>query len=89
MNSPMLIKLNKKNYDLLKSIDFSSFESLEVSLKFNDKELTFETDNIMMLQIALNYEISLNGMTKDQEECTVYGRKLYALYDEIIYLIER
>lgn len=88
MDNRTSFKLSKKNYDLLKSIDFSSFESLEVSLKFNDKDLTFETDDIMMLQIALNYEISLNGLTKDQEECTEYGRKLYALYDEIYYQIE-
>lgn len=83
-----MYKLSKSNYDLLKSIDFSSFESLNVKLKFNDKDLTFETDDILTLQIALNYEISLNGMSDDQEECTEYGRKLYALYDEIIEQIE-
>lgn len=83
-----MYKLSKRNYDLLKSIDFSSFESLNVKLKFNDKDLTFETDDILTLQIALNYEISLNGMSDAQEECTEYGRKLYALYDEIIEQIE-
>lgn len=80
-----MYKLNKTNYELLKGIDFSSFE---FSLMFNDDGLTFDTDDVFTLQIALNYEISLNGMTDDQMECTEYGRKLYALYDAIIEQIE-
>lgn len=80
-----MYKLSKANFELLKSIDFSSFE---FSLTFSDDDLTFETDDVFALQIALNYEISLNGMTDDQMECTEYGRKLYSLYDEIIDQIE-
>ena len=85
MNSPMLIKLNKKNYNLLKSIDFSPFD---FKITFNDDNLTFDTDDVFALQIALNYEISLNGMTDDQMECTDYGRELYALYDVILDQVE-
>lgn len=85
MNSPMLIKLNKKNYDLLKSIDFSPFD---FKISFHDDNLTFDTDDVLSLQIALNYEISLNGMTDDQMECTEYGRELYALYDVILDQVE-
>lgn len=77
-----MYKLNKSEYELLKSLDFSLFDAVSVS--FNDAEQSFETDDILSLQIALNYEISLNGMTEDQEECTEYGRKLYALYDAIL-----
>lgn len=80
-----MYKLSKTNYDLLKSIDFSPFE---FKITFNDDSLTFDTDDVFALQIALNYEISLNGMTDDQMECTDYGRKLYSLYDEIIDQIE-
>lgn len=85
MNNCTSFKLSKEYYDLLKSIDFSSFE---FKITFNDDSLTFDTDDVFALQIALNYEISLNGMTDDQMECTEYGRELYALYDVILDQIE-
>lgn len=42
-----------------------------------------ETDNLRLLLILLNEEISSNGMTDDQQDVNNYGRTLYVLYDEL------
>lgn len=80
-------KLSKENYDLLKNCHFAELWDIteDLILQFNDEECSFETNNVRELQILLNYEISLYGMTDDQMECTENGRALYALYDEIHY----
>ena len=75
-----MIKLDKKSYGLLKSIDLSEMGD---HISFNDAELSFETDNLRLLQIILNEEIVTKGM-KNQNEVTEYGRALYALYDAIL-----
>ena len=43
-----------------------------------------EIDSLRELLILLNEEISLAGMTIDQQEVNDYGRALYALYDELL-----
>lgn len=80
-------KLSKENYALLKGCHLAELWDVtdNLILQFNDEECSFETNNVRELQILLNYEISLYGMTDDQMECTEYGRALYALYDEIHY----
>ena len=45
-----------------------------------------EIDSLRELLILLNEEISLAGMTIDQQEVNDYGRALYALYDELLAL---
>lgn len=42
-----------------------------------------ETDDLRLLLILLNEEISSYGMTDDQQDVNDYGRALYALYDEL------
>ena len=75
-----MIKLDKKSYDLLRSIDLSEMEGI---ITFNDDDMSFETEDLRLLQIILNEEIVTKGM-KDQNEVTEHGRALYALYDAIL-----
>ena len=42
-----------------------------------------ETDDLRLLLILLNEEISSRGMADDQQDVNDYGRALYALYDEL------
>ncbi len=42
-----------------------------------------ETDDLRLLLILLNEEISSCGMTDDQQNVNDFGRALYALYDEL------
>lgn len=42
-----------------------------------------ETDDLRLLLILLNEEISSYGMTDDQQDVNDYGRTLYALYNEL------
>ena len=42
-----------------------------------------ETDDLRLLLILLNEEISSYGMTDDQQDVNDYGRTLYTLYDEL------
>ena len=74
--------LSKKNYDLLKQIDFTEMGQ---SLVFNDGSLSFDTDSIRLLEVIITEEITTKGMKRGQQECNEYGRRLYDLYDEIYY----
>ena len=42
-----------------------------------------EIDDLRLLLILLNEEISSCGMTDDQQDVNDYGRTLYALYNEL------
>ena len=74
--------LSKKSYDLLRNIDLSEMGN---SIRFNNDNCFFETDNVRLLEIILTEEIAVKGMKKGQEECNEYGRAIYGLYDEIYY----
>ena len=74
--------LSKENYDLFKKIDFSEMGN---SLVMDEEKLSFETDDIGLLEIIITEEIATKGMDENQELCNEYGRKLYGLYDEIYY----
>lgn len=76
----MIIKLSEKEYSVLKGVDLSEMGD---AITFHDKEMTFETSDIRLLQILLNEEIVTNGMI-DQNEVSKYGRELYDLYDSIL-----
>ena len=76
-----------KNY----SLSDSAFNTLlKVNLDEMDKHLLLnressiiQTDNLDLLLTILNEEISLDGMTEDQQRVNEYGKQLYALYDEL------
>lgn len=75
-----MFKLSKKNYDLLKTVDFSEMGE---NIKFYDDELSFETGDIKLLLVILNEEIVTTGLDDDYNP-TEHGRELYALYDAIL-----
>jgi len=80
----MLFKLDEKQYNLLKTIDFSEING---SFSFDDATLSVEVsdDAVGTFQVIISEEIDVKGLSNNQDEVTPYGRKLYALYDEITY----
>lgn len=76
------IKLCKKTYMLMKTLDFSE---LGDNLTYDDNRLSFETTDVDLVLTIITENIAGNGMDEDQEYCTEYGRDLYMLYDEICY----
>lgn len=76
-----MVTLTQKSYDLLKSVDLSEMGD---SVRFDDATLSFETDDIQLLQIILNEEIVTTGLDEEYNP-TDHGRDLYVLYDEILY----
>ncbi len=95
----MIIKLDKKSYELAKTVDFSE---LGDHIQFNDYELSIELDDepvvlldyfdneyelspIKVLLGCISDEVVLTGLTSDQNEVLPRGRELYALYDGIYY----
>ncbi len=78
----MVISLPDEQYKLLKSIDFSDIKE---HIHFDDQNKSVEvTDSkVDELQIIVDDEIVLKGLSDDQEEVLPLGRKLYDLYDTI------
>lgn len=75
-------KLTKEQYKLLKSLDL---EEMGEKIKFNDELIEFETDDVDLLLTILTEIIACDGIDKEQQYCTKYGRKLYDLHDTILY----
>ena len=80
----MKIKLSKENFDTLLKLDLSDAET-EIELYPDENALEFS--DIGELLIAINDEIVFKGMTSDMDTVTPFGRKIYALYDEIYYTV--
>ena len=78
----MKFKLLKKQYQLLRTIDFSE---LNGKISFIDKmeEVTVDDDALSLFQMIISEEIDRNGLTDDQNDVTPHGRELYALYDAV------
>lgn len=74
------IKLEKRLYDLLKTVDWSE---LQGSIWFNDNENEFITSNFELFQLILSEAIVSKGFVNDLP--TEYGRQLEELYDTIYY----
>lgn len=78
--------LSPSSFQLLEEIDFSEMGD---SVSFDKKTHTVKTSNLRLLQIILTEEINTKGLTDDQQEATQHGRKLEALYDEILDLTSK
>lgn len=76
-------KLSAESYMLMKTLDFSEMGD---RLKYNDSSNSFETLDADLVLTIITENIATFGMDELQDNCTEYGRKLYKLYDEIIYL---
>lgn len=73
--------LSAKNFATLQKVDLTE---LDGHIRLCKTHNAIETDQIRLLLILLNEEISLAGMIGDQQEVNSYGRALYALYDELL-----
>ena len=81
----MVIKLNKEMSELLlKEVD--DIEPLIVSRREVDSN-TVEVDvsDIDEIQLLINDEIVYRGLDKQQDAVNDFGKRLYELYDEVLY----
>lgn len=73
----------------LSGMAFSTLQKVDLS-ELNDmvlmehSECVIYTDNLRLLLIVLNEEISIKGMDIYQQNINSYGKNLYELYDELI-----
>ena len=77
-NNMNTIKLTKREYEILKKIDFSEIEG---EVLFNDQTFEF-TNNSEIADIIFNEFIVNNGLDKDYN-CTELGQELYQLHDKL------
>lgn len=75
--------LSSENFATLQKVDLTE---LDGHIWLHEARCVVEIDSLRELLILLNEEISLAGMTVDQQEVNDYGRALYALYDELLAL---
>ncbi len=75
-------KLTKENFRLMQGIDFGEMGD---KLRLIEEEQAVETTDFRLMQIIINEEIVTKGLDETQENCTEFGRKLYGLYDELLY----
>lgn len=81
MSEMVKYRLTKESFDLMKGIDFSEMGD---KLRLIEEERAVETSDFQLMQIIINEEIVTKGLDERQENCTLFGRKLYALYDELL-----
>lgn len=80
----MVIKLNKEMSDLLLK-EVEDIEPLIVSRReVGENTVELNVSDIDEIQLLINDEIVYRGLDK-QETVNDLGKKLYALYDEILY----
>ena len=80
----MLVKLNKEMAKLLiNEVEDASSLIVSQTDEGND-EVKLDVSDIDELKLLINDEIVYRGLD-NQEKVNDFGKKLYALYDEILY----
>lgn len=79
------LNLSEESYSLAKNIDFSELKN---RIAFNDEQhvITISETDMDVFMVIISEEIDMKGLSEDQQEVTLYGRKLYRLYDEVYVL---
>lgn len=94
----MIIKFNEETYRLLKTVQFESlkngivFKDESFSVELMDENVVvsdangdmYEESAIDALLEDIDLEITLTGLSDDQNTVTPRGMALYSLYDEIL-----
>ncbi len=82
----MLFNLKAELLPVLKNVDFSDLIPVPeiIDARGNSFVLKVADAGIEDFLVALNYEISLDGMDEEQNNVNEYGKKLYQIYDEIM-----
>ena len=75
------VALSKSSYETLKKVNL---EEMGESVILNDADMIIKTENLRLLLIILNEEITASGLEEGQNAVNSYGRRLYELYDELI-----
>jgi len=78
--------LTARQYHLLKELDFSE---LGPGIFFSDIDQSVSIEDFSLFLTVFTEEIVGRGLDEKQEECTDYGRELYAIYDELVYRHQR
>ena len=78
----MVVKLNKEMSDLLLTVE--DIKSFIISRADKEGIVELEVSDIDEVQLLINDEIVYRGLDK-QETVNDLGKKLYVLYDEILY----
>ena len=79
----MVVKLNKEMSELLLK-EVEDIEPLIVGRREVDDTVELDVSDIDEVQLLINDEIIYRGLNK-QETVNDLGKKLYALYDEILF----
>ena len=78
----MVVKLNKEMSDLLLTVE--DIKSLIISRADKEGIVELEVSDIDEVQLLINDEIVYRGLD-NQKTVNDLGKKLYELYDEILY----
>lgn len=73
--------LTPESYTILKGIDFSE---LGDNITFMDDQLSVEVTDSREFGLIILAEVPFHGMD-DEDTVNAYGRKVYDLYDEILF----
>lgn len=79
----MVVKLNKEMSELLLK-EVEDIEPLIVGRREVDDTVELDVSDIDEVQLLINDEIVYRGLNK-QETVNDLGKKLYALYDDILF----
>lgn len=81
----MIFKLKQGDFEYLKQNAPEAFE--RISNMKGDEDKSFTVDDIVEFQLDINDAIVENGMN-DQDTVNKVGKRLYQIYDELLYQIE-
>lgn len=81
----LIFKLKQGDFEYLKQNAPEAFE--RISNMKGDEDKSFTVDDIVEFQLDINDAIVENGMN-DQDTVNKVGKRLYQIYDELLYQIE-
>ena len=80
----MTFTLTKDQIGILKKIDFSEIEE-PIVYGSDQTTVTVPDSKVGLFLMNISDEIDMHGFTADQNDVLPYGRKLYDIYDSVLY----
>lgn len=82
----MTVLFDKEFKESLTRVDFSDLSELPKLVENGNKiEFTFNDNDLLDVKLDINSAISLIGMDDSQNNINDLGKKLYQIYDELMY----
>lgn len=82
----MTVLFDKEFKESLTRVDFSDLSELPKLVENGNKiEFTFNDKDLLDVKLDINSAISLIGMDDSQNNINDLGKKLYQIYDELMY----